>query len=252
MHKERLVFTNSKGQRLVGILTRPDEICPIAIFCHGFRSTKESSKAKALAQSLPKKGIGLFAFDFSGRGESEGKFEDTTLTQYIDDLKCCINLLKAYTPVIAVIGSSLGGLVALQQARGDRRIKAVVLISPVSTFPYQKKDIYADIPGWKRKGYSYTYSEKFGKMRLKYGFYTDSLQYDGYGQYKSIKAPALIIHGTKDESVQLADSKKLKKHIAKSTLAIMKDADHKYTEKQHFDKLINTTTQFLAKTLLKV
>ena len=83
MEKTKIFFKNSIGQKLTGVLYKPEnkKDFPIAIFCHGYKSTKESNKAKAISEKLTKKGIGIFAFDFSGNGESEGEFKKTTITQ---------------------------------------------------------------------------------------------------------------------------------------------------------------------------
>jgi len=175
MKQQKIFFKNSKGQRLAEILYYPkNNSFPVAIISHGYRSKKESKVALALGKSLPKKGIGLFAFDFSGNGESEGKFEKTTVTQYIDDLKSAIELISKKTNKIALIGPSLGGLISLNSASKDESVKTLILISPLSHFRGQiRKEI-------KR----ITKRIKSEEKKHGIGFYIDALKYLRYSKHK--------------------------------------------------------------------
>ncbi len=253
MKQEKIVFQNSNKQKLVGILysSDPKEKSPIVIFCHGYRSTKESSKIEPLAKNLVSNKISLFAFDFSGSGESEGKFEDITITQYIDDLKCVIDYLSKFTNKIAVIGSSLGGIVTLQEAAKDKRVKIIILLSPVSSFPYKGTDEFSSVnlKKWKEEGYTFTQSNKFGKLKINYSFYEDGIKYRDYSVYESIKIPTLIIHGDEDPTVSIKDSKKLVEYLKNSELIIIKGADHSYTKEKDFNKMIKDITNFVIKGL---
>ncbi|MFH1591749.1 MAG: alpha/beta hydrolase [Candidatus Woesearchaeota archaeon] len=249
MKGEKISF-RSGGNKSVGVLysSGSTEKFPIAIFCHGYRGTKESSKVKPLAEKLISKGVGLFAFDFSGRGESEGKFEETTISQYIEDLASVINHLSKYTDKISVIGSSLGGLVTLQEAVGDKKIKLLVLLSPVSHFPWRSEKEFSEggLKEWKERGYTYMQSGRFGELKINYSFYEDGLKFGDYSVYESIDIPVLVIHGTEDESVPIDDSRKLVKYIQKSNLIELTGADHMYTGEKNFDRVVEETVRFIV------
>ena len=251
MKQEKITLKNSKNQNLIGVLYKPEnrERFPIAIFCHGYRSTKENIKVKPIAENLVRAGAGLFAFDFSGMGESEGKFEDTTISQYIDDLKCAIDRISLTTVKISVIGSSLGGLIALQEAAKDKRIKSLALISPVSHFPWGNKEEFSDIGKWKDKGYAFTNSRRFGKLRINYSFYEDGLKYGDISKYKQIRIPVLIIHGTKDKAVPIKDSIAITKLIYNSKLIKIDGADHMYTKPKDFENMVNSAYKFITDVL---
>ena len=253
MKQEKIIFQNSKGQKLVGVLysSEYNKESPIVVFCHGYRSTKDTSKVKPLAENLTLNEISLFAFDFSGRGESEGKFEDTTITQYIDDLKCAIDKISKFTEGIGVIGSSLGGLVSLQETIQDKRVKALVLLSPVSHFPWRisKEFSQKGLKEWKEKGYAFTFSEKFGKLKINYSFYEDGAKYGDYSVYKNINIPVLVFHGTVDESVSIEDSKRLIKYLKNPKLITLEGADHRYTTPNDFNKVIGETSKFIIEVL---
>ena len=253
MKTKKLFFHNSKKQKLAGILYSSNiqsKSFPIVIYSHGYRSTKENKKAKAIAEILTEKNINVLSFDFSGRGESDGKFEDTTITNYLDDLNSAIKFISKKTNKIFLIGNSLGGLVTLQVASklsNNKKIKKIVLLSPVSKFPWRKTKEYSKkaIVEWKKKGYTYTYSERYGDMKINYSFYLDVKKYNKTNLYSSITQKTLIIHGDKDKSVNIKDSVFLSKILKQNILVKLKDADHNYANPLDFDKVIKTTTAFL-------
>ena len=253
MNQEKIIFQNSKGQKLVGDFYSPNaKNFPVVIFVHGYTSDKNTSKGRRLGELLPAKGIGIFVIDLSGRGESDGKFEDTTITQYIDDLKCAINEMTKYTNKIGVVGSSLGGLVSLQETAKDNRVNALALLSPVSTFPHKsrRKEFSPEgVKEWKEKGFTFTESGRFGMLKLNFSYYEDGLKYGDYSIYEKIDIPVLIVHGTDDKSVQLEESKELIKHLKNHKLIPLEGADHRYTNQDDFDKVIEETTKFFVENL---
>ena len=253
MNKETINFKNSKGQNLVGDLYIPDtDDYPIVIFIHGFTSDRKNSKSKRLSSILPEKGIGFFSIDLSGRGDSDGEFEDTTLTQYIDDVKCAIDTISEYSDKIGIIGSSLGGIISLQEKSKDSKVKALVLVSPVSVFPHKSRRREFSPEGlkeWKEKGYALVESGRFGDLKLNYGYYEDAIQYGDYSVYDNIDIPVLIIHGTADESVLMKETEELTRHLKNYRLIRLEGADHRYTNPEHFDKMIDETVKFFEEVL---
>jgi len=57
------------------------------------------------------------------------------------------------------------------------------------------------------------------------------------------------MHGDNDEMINFKDSIKLNRYMQNSRLIIIKGADHRYTDKSHFNKVINKTTEYLVRNL---
>ncbi|MGA7810887.1 alpha/beta hydrolase [Bradyrhizobium sp.] len=104
----------------------------------GFNSDMKGTKAAALDGWAAEHGRALVRFDYSGHGESSGKFIDGTIGRWLQDsvavfTQCCRG------PQV-VIGSSMGGWMALLLARelGKQPQKAslagLVLIAPAPDF----------------------------------------------------------------------------------------------------------------------
>ncbi len=98
----------------------PDNRLPTLMFCGGFRSDMEGTKALFLEQRARIRGQGFIRFDYSGHGRSEGRFEDGTIGGWTADALAVLDTLTR-GPAI-VIGSSMGGWIALHLAlaRPDR------------------------------------------------------------------------------------------------------------------------------------
>ena len=66
----------------------------IVVLGHGVTGNKDRPFLVALAQALEAKGINVLRFSFAGNGNSEGRFEDATITKEVDDLGSVLDTLK--------------------------------------------------------------------------------------------------------------------------------------------------------------
>jgi pimeloyl-ACP methyl ester carboxylesterase len=122
----RIAYRHSEG-------AAPD--MPGLIWLCGFKSDMISTKASALADWAAAKGAGYLRFDYSGHGESGGRLEDFTATDWLADTLAAFRQLTEGPQI--VIGSSMGGWLALVLARALQaepqeagRLRALVLIAP--------------------------------------------------------------------------------------------------------------------------
>ncbi|MFH1683045.1 MAG: alpha/beta hydrolase [Candidatus Woesearchaeota archaeon] len=251
MRAERIVFFDSAGNKVVGILSDPteDKSKPTIILCHGFQSSKESTTNLELEVRLHQKEISTFRFDFYGHGESEGKFADITVSKAVDNLFQAINHLqkKGYRK-IGLVGSSFGGLVSLVAASKSKGLFVLALKCPVSERLGElvAEDTHQDIEEWKRKGFIERTNQQGETEKLNYSFYKDAKRYADSKDYKNIKIPTLIIHGDKDITVPLEQSIKTAKIVPHCRLEIIKGADHSFkTDPQHFQKMISLISEFI-------
>jgi predicted phosphoribosyltransferase/dienelactone hydrolase len=131
----RVVFKNSRGHELAGVLLVPAGRGPhpVVVFAHGWGSGKDSPRNRATAEALREAGVAAFLFDFTGHGESGGTMEESTQAQQVDDLGAALGLLESLDEVDAgrmgVVGASSGAAVALLRAQADPRIRALALRS---------------------------------------------------------------------------------------------------------------------------
>ncbi|GJD48163.1 2-succinyl-6-hydroxy-2, 4-cyclohexadiene-1-carboxylate synthase [Methylobacterium crusticola] len=118
------------GARRLATLVRPGAGPPV-VWLGGFRSDMRATKAEALDAWAAARGRSLVRFDYAGHGESEGRFADFTISDWLADAEAVIGRHAAERPVL--VGSSMGGWIALLAARRVRPA-GLVLIAPAVDF----------------------------------------------------------------------------------------------------------------------
>ncbi len=114
---------------------------PCVVFCGGFRSDMEGTKAGFLAQQCAGRGQAYVRFDYSGHGSSAGDLDAGTIGGWAEDTLAILDQV-ARGPVI-IAGSSMGGWIALLAALArPSLVKGVVGVAAAPDFT---RDIYQDI-----------------------------------------------------------------------------------------------------------
>jgi pimeloyl-ACP methyl ester carboxylesterase len=104
----------------------------------GFNSDMKGTKALALDAWAAEHGRASVRFDYSGHGESEGKFADGTIGRWLEDSVAVFEKFCSGPQV--VVGSSMGGWIALLLARAiakrprNASLAGLVLIAPAPDF----------------------------------------------------------------------------------------------------------------------
>ena len=118
---ERYVECESRGLTLRGMLHVPDQRpgkVPFVILFHGFCDDRNEINFvhTELSRRLCERGIASVRFDFAGSGDSDGRFEDMTVSSEVEDGLAILDYVKSLDFVdqsrIAIHGLSMGGCVA--------------------------------------------------------------------------------------------------------------------------------------------
>lgn len=136
MARSKVEFSNSAGQKLAGLLELPADSNPRAmvLFAHCFTCGKDIAAASRIARALAKHGIGVLRFDFTGLGNSDGDFGNTSFSSNIEDLLSAGEFLAdTYQAPRILIGHSLGGAAVLAAAHRMASIEAIATIGAPAT-----------------------------------------------------------------------------------------------------------------------
>jgi dipeptidyl aminopeptidase/acylaminoacyl peptidase len=238
---QKRVEFSVENQKIVGDLHLPENFespFPCVVTSHGFKSHRGSQKYLQLGNRLPMLGVAALRFDHRGAlgGESEGKFEDTTLTRRIEDLAAALGHLKNISEIdcsrIGLLGSSFGGRTVLALPK-DESIKAIVLLATPIGFPRTRVEMRES---FEKKGY-YQYPDG---SRIRKEFYEDLTRYNFREEAKRIDCPLLVIHGDLDEQVPRHQSKVLYEAAGSriKELRMIEGADHAFTETKKSNEIL--------------
>lgn len=250
--EEPIIFRDSAGRKVSGLLALPPAPTDrAAILCHGFLSNKNSTTNKALARLLGERGIATLRFDFFGQGESEGPFEQITLSIAVDQALAAIEVARSKgLRRLGLMGSSFGGLVATLVAARLPSLQALALKCPVPDFPEMLRLEFGDkgIERWKRSGEIPDVTGGAQPIRLQFTLYEDCLAHDAYKAAESIQAPVLIVQGDCDEYVPLHQSRRLFDVLkTEKQLQILPGADHGFTKAEDFRMMVTLIADWLSR-----
>jgi pimeloyl-ACP methyl ester carboxylesterase len=109
---------------------------PGVMWLSGLKSEMTSTKASVIAAWAAEHGVPCTRFDYSGHGQSPGRFEDGTIGAWLAEALAVFREVTRGPQIL--IGSSMGGYIALLLLRAlmrnhpedAERIKALLLIAP--------------------------------------------------------------------------------------------------------------------------
>jgi pimeloyl-ACP methyl ester carboxylesterase len=195
-------------------------VAAVIFYLHGFASSPGSTKIRYFSERLREHGVTLVCPDFN-----EPDFKTLTMTRMLDQLER--QLPPAGGPPVALIGSSLGGTLAiLAAARAPSRVERLVLLAPAVMFAKAGHHLLPPerIDEWRRRGalpfFHYAANQQ---LELDYTFYEDSLRYDAFNAV--VPQPALIFQGLRDASVDHRTVEQFANARPSVTLSLLDD-DH--------------------------
>ncbi len=125
----RISVGEGKAARDIAVVRR-EGAEPGLFWLGGFRSDMTGTKAAALDTYAAAHGLAATRFDYSGHGASGGRFEDGTISRWLDEARAVFSATEGRQ---ILVGSSMGGWIALLLAealREERRVAGLVLIAP--------------------------------------------------------------------------------------------------------------------------
>ena len=229
---------------------------PGLVWLQGFKSEMTSTKATHLAHWCARTGLGLTRFDYSGHGQSGGKFEDGTLGQWLGESIEVITRLTQGPQIL--VGSSMGGFMALLAARhfngrakeGESlRIAGLVLIAPAWDMITQLMEPRLPPEGrmmierngvWNRPSH---YGD--GPYPITRGLIEEGKRHSLAGTGFDPRCPVRILHGIQDPDVPWQHSMRLVDELTCEDLRVtlIKDGEHRLSRERDLALLTSTIAE---------
>jgi len=205
---QRLTFENREGKQLAARLELPADEKPkaYAVFAHCFSCSKGLKAVVHISRALSMKGIAVLRFDFTGLGDSEGEFSDTTFSTNVMDLVAAADYLKRnYEAPGLLIGHSLGGAAILQSASRIPSCKALATIAS----PSNPSDVTRILGSTKQQVEAEGEAELTiagRSFRIRKEFLDDLEHVKMKDTIRNLNRPLLVLHSPADQVVGIQNA----------------------------------------------
>lgn len=249
---EHFVQFRVEGQSVYGMMHLPDGKgkFPAVALCHGFTGNRieDHRLFVKMARLLAANGVAALRFDFRGSGESEGDFEQVTISGEIADALAAIEFLRKQPEIdpdrIGLIGLSMGGCVATCAATRDGKVKALALWAAVADvkgafsperMPPEARELlekqgWLDFRGWK----------------VAKKFYEDASRIDPLQEASRYSGAVLIVHGAKDPVVPVDHAHRYHEAFqCTKRLHIIPEADHTFARVHWEEEAMKVTLDWM-------
>lgn len=225
-------FESPQGRRLA--YHRTEGRAPWIVFLGGLKSDMEGTKAIHLEAWAKARGQAYLRFDYSGHGESSGRFEEGSIGDWAQDTNAAINALT--DDKVVLVGSSMGGWQTLLFGRAfPERMAGMVTIAAAPDFT--EDGYWASFTDAQKEALS-----RDGQIALPSDYVepyiiTERLIEDGRNHLVlrdplNLPYPVRCLQGTADTAVSTETALRLLDHATceDMQLTLVKDADHRFSD----------------------
>ena len=234
MPSQKIAFPNQSGETLSGLLDLPaGHTLAYALFAHCFTCSKNLKAVNHIARALTDAGIAVLRFDFTGLGQSEGEFADSSFSSNVTDLLAAAGWLEQnHRAPDILIGHSLGGTAVLRAAADIPSAKAVATIgSPAE--PAHVTHLFGGSDEELRRSGEAEVNLGGRPFRIKSQFLDDLHVHDLPAAVASLRKALLVMHAPLDPIVEIDNASTLfaaAKHP--KSFVSLDDADHLLTRER--------------------
>ncbi len=224
---------------------------PVVVFCPGFASDMGGTKAMALWAMCQARGQAMLRFDYAGHGQSGGRFVDGCIGDWAADAAHVVEAVTAGRELL-VVGSSMGGWIALLLARAPERVKGLVLVAPAPDFTELLMKTQLGEAEWaelRRAGVIYQPSEYGEPTPLTLKLLEDGARHLVLDAPIAFTGPVRVLHGMRDADVPWRHSLLLAERLVSEDvrLVFVKDGDHRLSREADLLLLCGTVGEFCGR-----
>jgi pimeloyl-ACP methyl ester carboxylesterase len=250
-----LQICDDRDRRAVAV-RQQEGAAPGLFWLSGYKSDMQGTKAGALARWAELHGRGCLRFDYSGHGESEGKFTDGTIGRWLAESIAVFDACCRGPQIL--IGSSMGGWLALLLVRalrqrgngGPASVAGLVLIAPAVDFTEELmwkrftpeiKRALAEEGIWERPS-AYSSEPYLVTKRL----IEEGRNHLLLGGMIETGCPVRILQGVEDPDVPWQHAKALVARLACDdvVLTLIKDGDHRLSRSEDIERMLGAVSEF--------
>jgi len=233
---------------LTGTLHRPEQGDggKAVVLGHCFTCTRHTGILRRVAGELTQRGFIALRFDFSGNGQSQGDFADSTYSKQISEMQTAMALVERKgARWIGLAGHSMGALIAFLTAVEIGKAAAVCTLAGrlagmnASSFltPEQRRKL--------RDRGRVSFRSRGRELILTDQFFKDAKQFDPARALADFRRPLLIVHGSEDEIIPVQEATGAHERGGENVeLEIIPGADHMFGRTQDAEKVARMVAQW--------
>ena len=236
----QFTIKSDEGLPIRGDFEAADDPRALVVIVHGFKGFKDWGFFPWTAQRLMQHRLAVCRFNMSRSGIGEDPetfdrldlFEHDTYSTQLRDLAAVVRHAQREFPNIPtfLLGHSRGGGVALLGAEDVPRLKGVVVWAPIARVDRWDAATQRE---WRKRGVLEVENARTKQiMRMSPVILDDyeahAKRLDVLAAVSRLRAPLLVLHGGRDESVNVEEGRLIASRAAESSLVVLHRASHTF------------------------
>ena len=227
--EQTIQFENHLGETLAATLHQPATPPAAAIVAgHCFTCSRHTGILRRICSDLGRAGFAVLRFDFSGNGQSQGQFIQSTWSKQIREMLAAVAFMQARgADWIGLVGHSLGAAIALLTAQQSDAIDAVCRVAgrvspsrPMHFLTPSQQQTLSDTG-------QVEFSSRGRRLQLDRDFFDDARRYDLMAATRAVAVPMLVVHGDADDIIPVSEARLARAaNPERVELMIVADGDH--------------------------
>ncbi len=220
---------------------------PGVMFLGGYFSDMTGTKAQYLAAQCAATGRAFLRFDYSGHGQSEGRFRDGCIGDWYDDGLAMFDHATQGKQIL--IGSSMGGWLALKLALArPQRVHAVIGIA--AALDFTEDLVWARLSPAARaqlEAEGYILGEGQDALIYTHKLIVEARQHLLLRAPIALSCPLHLLQGKQDDAVPWQTAEQIAAQVRGDGAAItfVPDGDHRLSRPQDLDLLWQTVQRLV-------
>ena len=233
--EEQVHYQNLYGETLAGTLHLPDNSSDRGIVLgHCFTCTRHTSILRRIAKDLCNAGFIVLRFDFSGNGQSQGEFTESTYSKQVTEMETAVDVIASHGATrIGMAGHSMGGSISFLTAAQNDNVKAVCTVGSrisglkVTGFLSRTQREILEKTG------EVTFTSRGRFLKITDEFFTDTDRFDLPQLLQSFDKPLLMVHGDQDEIIPVREAYKAREMSnGGARVEVISGADHMFSREE--------------------
>lgn len=235
MNSESISFLNDADETIAGTLHEPDVATRNAVVLgHCFTCSRHTSILRDISKALVDGGIAALRFDFSGNGQSQGIFAETTYTKHIGEMTAAAQFMrsKGYE-AFGLAGHSMGASIAVLSASRITGVKGICALAGRLAGTTAAGIFSRDQLSQLDRSGKLSFTSRGRELELKRDFFDDAERYDVSGTVRDLKTPVIIVHGDADDIIPVKEAHDAAALNPRVELEVIAGADHMFLDDAH-------------------